>query len=135
MVELTNTIPQTLLPGESITFDRTVLASGCGKSECRDTYSLSATQLKANGIYDVQFDASVSATAVAAAILAIQVNGTTLPETTMTTSIGTANYVYNVATHRYIRKLCGECANITVTNIGVDPIVVMNPNLSIRRVS
>lgn len=136
MVELTNTIAQTLQPGQSITFDRTVLLSGCGKAECRDEYNPTATQLKGNGIYEVLFNANVaSPTANTAVSLAVQVNGVTLPETTMFATSVAADNPNNVSAHRYIRKNCGSSATITVANTGSTPVRVLNPNLSIRRVS
>lgn len=124
MVVLSNTTEQTLQPGQSLTFDRLVNSSGCG--EC--ARSGGPIGLRFGGsTYRIAFHANVTgATAAEPVQLSISVGGAPLAETTMIYTPAAANAVGNVGAETYVTT-CGSGNNVTVTNTGVNPIIV-SPN-------
>ena len=92
MIELSNTIAQTVAVGQSITFDTTLLKTGCAECHRRNTGSVKLCAK--NAIYQVNFNANVTgATAATPVQLNIQLGGDTIPESTMifgTVNAGTA---------------------------------------------
>lgn len=144
MIVLSNTTPQIIQPGQSITFDDVVLHSGCGECHRANTGSI---KLRANGVYEAHFSANigVEATPVAApdAVvnpaplqLALAIGGEPLPETTMISYPAAANELNNVSTATAIKNCCGDYDRVTVINTGTEAVVIgANPALFIKRVS
>ncbi len=134
MIELSNTTEQTLSAGQSITFNTVLLHTGNGECYRSNTGSV---KMRANGIYEVRFNANVSgATAGTATRLAIQQGGVTLQETTMITTPAVANDVNNVSCSTLIKNCCGDYDRVTIVNTGtVDVTISANPAFIIRRVS
>ena len=126
MIVLSNSATQTLAPGQSITFDLTVLHSGC--AECHRQGS-SAIKLRNRGIYELHFNGNIGATAVGTASLQMQAGGENLPETTMIATVATVGALYNVSAETLLRNCCGDNDRITITNIGTTSVVV-SPNAS-----
>lgn len=126
MVVLSNTTEQTLLPGQSLTFNLLKAHSGCG--EC--ARSGGPLGLKYAGTYMISFHGNVTgATAALPVELSISVGGAPLSETEMIYTPAAANAVGNVGTLTYFQT-CGSGNNVTVTNTGENPIIV-SPNTAL----
>ena len=122
MILVSNAAAQTLEAGQSLTF--TVLRqTGCSEFLRPNT---SNVYLKQGGLYKLEFHGNVTgATAALPVQLSIAMSGSALPETTMVYTPAAANAVGNIGTSTEV----GTCFpsggyNITVTNTGVNPIIV-----------
>lgn len=134
MIELSNTTAQTIAPGQSLTFDITILKSGC--AEAHRTNSGIVTLRADCAIYEVHFAANVSGTAAGPVQLAIALDGEPLVETTMISTVGAAGDLNNVAIATLVKTGCGCCGSITVTNNGTSTVIVgANPALFVKRVA
>lgn len=134
MIELTNSVAQTVAPGAAVTFDKVVLHSGCG--ECRDVRVPTSVKLTGKGgIYKVEFSGNIaSPTAATPVQLAIALGPVALPETVMVSTASAANAFNNVSTGTYIRNDCCDFDRITVVNTGTAPVLLSaNMNLRIAR--
>lgn len=134
MIVLTNTIAQTIAPGQALTFNTEVLHTGCG--ECHRSGS-GAVKLRANGIYETSFSGNItSATAGTAVQLSLAIGGEPLPETLMISTPSAADALNSVSTNTAIRNACCDYDRVTVVNTGTVPVIVgANPNLFIKRVA
>lgn len=132
MIVLSNATAQTLAPGQSIIFDTVTMRSGNG--DCCHRPGSSAVKMKCRKTYEISFSANVSsATAGATAVLAIEVGGEVLPETTMKSTSTDANDLNNVATSTAYRNGCYDYDRVTVTNIGTADVTIdANPKLMIK---
>lgn len=128
MIQLSNTLAQTLSPGQSIIFDDVLLHSGNGECHRKNT---SSVKLRCNGIYEVEFHGNVTGATDADPVnLGITLGATVLPETRMIYTPAAANAVGNVGTATEIRNCCGDYDRVQITNIGTNPITV-SPNTSL----
>lgn len=136
MVELTNSVAQTVLPGQAVTFNTTKLHTGCGEC-CRNLNFNNSVRLRANGVYEVQFSGNIaSSTAATPVQLAIALDGTALPETVMVSTASAANAFNSVSTGTFIRNFCGDTDRVTVVNSGTVPVLLSaNMNLRVKRLS
>lgn len=137
MIVLSNTTAQTIPVGQAITFNTTILHTGCAESQRANS---GIATIRSNGIFAVAFSANVSgATAGTPVQLNIQLNGDSLLETTMISTPSAADALNNVATQTRVATGngcgCGNQVQITVVNTGTTDITVQNPNLSIQRVA
>lgn len=134
MIVLSNTATQTIEAGQSITFDNVVLKSGCAEYHRGGT---SSVRLRRAGIYEVHFTGNVAATTAGDILqLAIQLDGDTLSETTMTQTPAAADAFANVSAATAVRNCMDDGNRITVTNIGTTAITLApNPGLFIKRVA
>lgn len=134
MIELSNSTVQTLAVGQSMTFDKVLLHTGCGECHRPNTGSV---KMRARGIYEVHFSANVTNTASVATVqLSIQAGGETLPETTMEYTPSVVGSASNVAKTTLIKNGCGDYDRITVTNTGTVAITIgADPVLIVRRLS
>lgn len=131
MIVLSNSQQQTLLPGQSVTFDLVKLHSGC--AECHRQGS-SSVKLRAPGIYEVHFNGNISGTVAGALQLNMELGGEVLPETLMQSALGTPGDFDNVSATTLVRNCCGDFDRITVTNTGTsDVVVAANSALVISR--
>lgn len=131
MLELTNSAPLTLAPGDSVTFGTTLLRTGCG--ECHRANSGLVSLNKPCATYDVSFSANVGTTAAGTALLAIRLDGETLNETIMSAPTAAAGDLQTVSRSTFVRTCCRGADTISVANIGTAPITVSNPNLRVGR--
>lgn len=134
MIELTNSVAQTVAPGATVTFDKVVLHTGCG--ECHDRRIPNSVKLTGNGgVYLVEFNGNIaSPTAATPVQLAIAFGGTALPETVMVSTASAANAFNNVGTGTLLHNSCCDCDRITVVNSGAVPVLLSaNMNLRITR--
>lgn len=134
MIELTNTVAQTIQPGQSVTFNTVVLHTGCGECYRRNTPSV---KLRANGIYEVSFSGNISGTTAGTPVqLAIALGGIALPETVMVSTPAAANAFNNVSTGTFVQNTCGDYDRVTVVNTGTVPVLLSaNMNFRVRRMS
>lgn len=123
MILLSNQATQTLLPGQSLIFDEPILHSGCGECHRRNS---SSVKLRANkGVYTITFSGNVAgATAGDILQLAVQLSGSTLPETTIQETVATANAFNHISTTTAVRNCCGDYDRVTVTNVGTTAVTV-----------
>lgn len=126
MIVLSNLTAQTIAPGQSVTFDKVILKSGC--CECYNSQLPRSAKINARGIYSLGFSGNVtSATAGAALQLAIAVGGQPLVETAMNSSPAAANVLNNISTETRYRICCDDLNRISVINTGATP-VILAPN-------
>lgn len=135
MIELTNSVAQTIQPGQAVAFDRVLLHTGCG--ECFTERANNSVKLRNKGIYEVQFSGNIaSPTAGTPAQLAIALGGQALPETVMVVTTSAANAFVNVATGTFVKNCCCDFDRITVINTGTtSTLLSANMNLRIKRLA
>ena len=133
MIILSNTTEQTLLVGQSITFDSVPLHTGC--AECHRANSNSVV-LRWDGIYEIYFGANIGGTVAATAVqLSIETGGSPLPETLMVSTPTAVDDLNNVSKKTAV-KTCAGYDQITVTNTGTSDVVVgAGSCLFIRRIA
>lgn len=134
MVVLSNTTAVTLTTGQSLTFD-SIKKSGC--SEYVGASGSTQVFLKPNGMYLVDFTATVTGTTAAAPVqLQLEVNGAPQPETLRQVTITAAGDLHTLAFGTAV-STAGNCCfdigapSLTVTNTGVNPITI-NPGSAFR---
>ncbi len=135
MLLLTNSVEQTLQPGEIVTYDTVVIKTGCGECYLRGTGSV---KMKARGIYSVYFGANVTgATAATPVELSLRLGGEAIiPGSEMIYTPSVANAFSNVSKSIPVSNRCCDFDHISVVNTGTEPITIgANPSFSIRRVA
>ena len=134
MILLSNTTDQVLTAGQSITFDKVLLKTGCAECHRENTGSV---KMRANGIYEASFAGNISGVVAGTPVqLSFQLGGATMPETTMVATPVAANASNNVATSTLIKNCCVDYDRITVTNTGTtDVTVAANSAFIIRRLA
>lgn len=134
MIILSNSVAQTLAPGQSATFDTVVMQTG--EAECFRINSGAIKLRFKNAIYQISAGANIGATNAGLAQLALAVDGSPLLETTMISQTAAADNLNNVKTQTAIKTCCCGCASITLINTGTTDVVIgVNPNIYIRRVA
>lgn len=127
MLVLSNTLEQTIQPGQAIIFDEVVTSAG--NCECHRRNS-SSVKLRSNGIYSLGFSGNIGGETAATAVqLAIALGGTALPETTMISVPAAVADRNNVSTETRVRNCCGDYDRVSVINNGTVPVIVA-PNSS-----
>ena len=134
MIQVSNSTAQTLSPGQSLTFDSVLLKSGCAETH---RVNSGIVTLRSNcGIYEVHFTGNVSAPSASPVQLAIQLDGETLPETTMYEEIATHGVGQSVAAATLVRTGCGCCGRVGIVNTGTTTVSVLaNTSLFIKRIA
>lgn len=132
MIVLSNTIEQTIQPGQSLIFDEVILKAGCCECHRKNTGSV---KLRSNGIYSIGFSGNIGGETAATAVqLAISVGGSPLLETTMISVPAAIADRNNVSTETRYRNCCGDYDRVSVTNTGTVPVIVAaNSSLVIDR--
>ncbi len=133
MIILTNVASQVLSPGQSLTFDTEILHTGC--SECHRINSGAVTLRQQQAIYEVHFGANIGAEAPGVAQLAIEVNGSPLVETTMTSVTAASGDINNVSRDTAVRTCCCGPETVTIANTGETSVIVETPSLFIKRIA
>lgn len=130
MIILSNTVEQTVAPGQPITFDTVVMHTGCAECHRAGTGSI---KMRKQGYYVISFKANVSGTAPVS--LAVETGGEPLPETVMVTTPATATSLMNVSCETVYGNCCGDYDRVTVVNTSTTDITVgAGPCLFVRRV-
>lgn len=135
MIQLSNTTAQSVAVGQSITFDTTLLKTGCAEYHRKNTGSIKLCAK--NAIYQVNFNANVTgATAATPVQLNIQLGGDNITESTMIYTPAAANAVGNVSMVIPVRNNCCDYDRVTITNTGTTDITISaNPTLFIKRIA
>ncbi len=133
MLILSNTIAQTLSPGQAMTFNLIILKTG--NAECFRLNSGSIGLRCKNAIYEVSLGTDIGATEEGTAQLAINLNGSTLNETIMTSQTAAAGDLNNVSKRTAIPTCCCAPETVTVVNIGTTTVNIDNPLLFVKRVA
>ena len=134
MIVLSNSNAQTLLPGQSATFNVVVLHTGCG--ECYRPNSGVVNLAGKGSIYEISFGGNIGTeTAGDAAQLAIALDNSPLLETTMISTMAAVGDLNNVSRGTYVKTCCCNSANaVTVINTGSTTVNLdANPLLKIKR--
>ena len=135
MIELLNTLPQTVAVGGNVLFTSTAVHSG----RCeRHRDGSGVLTLTAPGRYLIGFFANIAVPAggtVGEVSLGIALDGEVLPGSTMRATPAAVEEYFNVATTHYVDVYCGCCATVSVTNNGAAATLVDNPNLTAVRVA
>ena len=137
MLQIMNTTTQTLLPGQSITFDKILLQSGNGECCPCNAARVMVPKLKQCGaIYEVGFDANVTgATADTQVQMAIAMDGVALPETVRASTPSVAGSYNGISSTTLVKNCCGT-TTVTVMNSGTNNITVYaGANLRVKRLS
>ena len=133
MLVLSNSIDQTLNPGQSATFDVEVLHTGSG--ECHRPGSGAVGLKSKRGVYRLVFSGNIGAVAPGEAQIAIQYDGSPLLETTAISQTATAGDLNNVCTGTLVITCCCDGGVVTVANTGTDQITLgARPRLEIEQV-
>lgn len=148
MIVLSNSAAQVIPVGGTVTFNLTVLHTGCDSNGCGGSeyhrQGSGAVRLRGRGnrcgqasIFDLSFNGNVtSGTAGTEVQLAMTIDGTPLAETTMIETIGTANSYQNLAARTYLKVCPGEDVTLTVVNTGATVLTLdANAALTARRVA
>ncbi len=134
MIVLSNSVAQTLAPGQSATFD--TIVSHTGNAECFRQNSGAVRLRCKNSIYEIHCGANIGATAEGAAQIAVSFDGSPLLETTMISQTSAAGDLNNVNRETAVNTCCCAGGAITVVNTGTTEINLgANPVLYIRRVA
>lgn len=137
MVYLTNSVGQTIQPGQTVTFDTKVLHTGNGEC-CGAPYgtirTINSIKLKSCGIYEINFGANISGGAGTTSQLAVSAGGNVLPDTIMTATTTEVNAISNVSKTFPVNNCCDCLGRISVVNVGDTPIIMSaHPTLFIQR--
>lgn len=130
MIELSNLTAQTITPGQTVTFDKVILHTGCG--ECFNSQLPKSVKLRAQGgVYALSFHGNVAATTAGAALqLAIAIEGQPLVETAMNSTPAAANALNNIGASTRFKNCCPDAGRVSVLNTGAVP-VTLAPNSSL----
>lgn len=138
MINSVNVAPQPVALNGNVLFatDRVrTNACNCGGSIQHDAGSGLFTLAKC-GIYEVQFNANVSAGAAGAVALAIRANGEAVGGTEMDYTVVTAGVYQSVSSSTLIRVPCGASKTISVANVSpVLAALVKDANIIVKRLA
>lgn len=135
MIELTNSVVQTVQPGATATFDTTVARTGrdvchrCGSG----LVQLEGTGSACPARYKVAVSGNIGGGAGTQANVAIAINGETLTETIRTATITAATDVFPFAAQTNVCECGGCCDTVTIKNVGTTPITLSNLSFAVRR--
>lgn len=123
MIVLSNSLEQTVQPGQAITFDTVVQHTGC--AECHRLNTGAVMMRAKGGTYECHFSANIGGETAATPVqLVIAETASPLPETLMISTPAAVGDLNNVSTSTLVRNCCCECDRITVMNNGTEPVVV-----------
>lgn len=136
MIELTNSVTQTVQPGASAMFDTTVARTG--RDVCHRCGS-GLVQLEGRGNqcnparYKVIISGNIGGEAATQGNVAIAINGETLSETIRVATFTADTDVFPFAAETNVCE-CGSCCDtVTIKNVGTTPITLSNLSLIVRR--
>lgn len=134
MIILSNTIAQTLSPGQSLIFDNVIMHTGCN-SECHRNNSAPIV-LNKKGIYEINAKLNVTTTVAGSAEISVMAMGGELPETRMISTPDVVGDVNTVSCSTGFRP-CGCCGeSITIQNVGTVPVTVSpNSMIFVKRIA
>lgn len=149
MAEYSSNSVQTVNPGESIVFTETPVPCTRGLVRHREgsgnfllsgyvpyNYSGCGCNRSNTANYLVDFGANIAVPTggtVGAISLAITIDGSTLPSSTMTVTPAAVEEFFNVSRAINVEIWRGCCETVTVRNISDQPILVQNANIIFSR--
>lgn len=134
MIILSNSIAQTISPGQSATFDTIVLNTGC--AECFRKNSGAVRLRFKDAIYNLSFGGNIGGAAAGPVQLAIAFDNSPMLETTMISQTANAGDLNNVKTETAVKTCCCDGGSVTIVNTGtVDVTLGANPNFYIKRIA
>lgn len=123
MIVLSNSLEQTVQPGQAIAFDTIVQHTGCG--ECFRLNSTSVLMRAKGGTYECHFNGNIGGETAATPVqLVMAETGAPLQETLMISTPAAVGDLNNVGAATLVKNCCCECDRITVMNNGTEPVVV-----------
>jgi len=132
MIILSNSIAQTIEPGQSATFDTTILKTGC--SECFRNGSGSVIMKKHPAIYEIDFGGNIGGAAAGQVQLAIAINGSPMTETTMIETVAADTDLNSVSRSTSVSTCGCGCETCTIVNNGTEAVTLgARPLLRIKR--
>lgn len=146
-----NTIVPLTANDASVQFEtdciRTNSCNGCKSWLCHSQSSANYT-ITQGGIYEIDFDASVSSAAAGVVAFALFNNGEQIPGTLMAETLAAAGDYANIGINKKIKVCCNGNANISVRAVPAVPTptapttpivtqipIIANANFSISRLS
>ena len=146
MIVLSNAATEVIPAGGTVTFDISVLHTGCDDNGCGGSeyhrknsgaVRLRGKSRKCSSIFYVFFKGNVtSKTAGTDVQLAITIDGTPLNETSMVTTVWAANSIENMAAMTALKVSPRKDVSLSVTNTGTTPVILgANSALYIRRIA
>ena len=136
MIELTNSVIQTVQPQATATFDATVCKTGC--DVCHRCGS-GSVQLEGHGScgcparYQLTVSGNIGGAAGTQPNVGIALNGEVLNETIRTATITAATDVFPFSATTNICE-CGSCCDtVTIKNVGTTPITLSNLSFAVKR--
>lgn len=135
MIVVSNTTEQTLAPGQAMTFDNVVWQSPSRCNNRNEFFREGGSNVRiAPGVYDLSFTGNIGATTGSTAVqLALAVDGSVAPTTTMISTPTTANTEFNNVhgeTIYGIPPITGG-GSVTVVNNGTSDVIVA-PNSALK---
>ena len=140
MIVVSNNAAVVLTPGQALTFNNVIWKSGCA-----ETFRNAGSSVRVSeGVFEISFNGNVTnADAATAVQLALAIDGSILPETTMISTPNAINALNNVAASTTIGNRGGCCCNanpgsvsVSVVNTGTTNVTVApNSKLSVKRVA
>lgn len=125
MIALSNSTPQALAVGESMTFD--IIINKLNNTECfiKNTQSV---KLTCKGLYEVHFSGAVGiptgGTIGTPAQLSIELSGNILNYSNMVSTPGAVEEFNNVAKTIPVNNCCCDFDRITITNTGTQALII-----------
>lgn len=131
MIQLTNSVAQTIQPGQTVTFENPPsLKTGCG--ECFNPQLPNSVRLNApGGVYDIEFSGNATTDPAATGQLAFSIGTTPITDTAMNFTPATAGDLVNINTGTLFRNNCGDVNRISILNTGT-VAVTLAPNFNFR---
>lgn len=131
MIELTNTVAQTIPAGGVVTFDKVLLESCC-KDVCYNSMIPTSVKLRTRTTYDIEFHGNITSTVAGDTVqLSIAVGESPLVQTAMNATPAAVGDLVNVSAGTYLRNTCCDLGRISVRNTGTTTLTLA-PNSSFR---
>lgn len=122
MIQLSNSAPITLAPGEVASFDRTLINTG----NCTCFRSVSpSVKMTSRGIYDIRFSGNITgATAATPVQVSFMIGGIVAPQSTMIATPATSGALNNVSQQYYYPNCCDDFSRVSVINSGTEAATI-----------
>ena len=149
MAEFINNLQQEVQPNAAIVFTDTIVPCNRGLIEHRDdtgAFLLSPWVPRQNGcqccrnrqsaLYLVDFGANIAVPTggtVAEISVALAINGTVIPSSTMIVTPTAVEQFFNVSRAIHVQLLMNCCQTVSVINTSTQPILVQNANIIFSR--
>lgn len=127
MIQASNVNAQTLAPGQALTFNRIVHASG--SCQCFNPELPTSIKMCEKGLYDVSFHANITGAAAASLQIAIAIAGQPIVTTAMQATPAAEGDLVNVSARTIVKNCCCDIDRISIINSGAVAVTIA-PNSS-----